>query len=179
MFPIYPILEKLAKLLEMHTFLFFSNFLILYPPFLQPPSTFYSPISFSPLAVQISSSQGQNRGFSCSYEAHVPPDFQRNSVINQFNIKVILSYILCEKNQNWSLIQTELFWDLMLSAKPDMLWNTHTCTHTQSYYYPIHVPPFCYKGTDDHKSLYSPVAHVAAPVRAQSMYMVKGRGCYL
>lgn len=31
--------------------------------------------------------------------AHVPPDFQRNSVINQFNIKVTLSYILCEKNQ--------------------------------------------------------------------------------
>ena len=32
-------------------------------------------------------------------KVHIPSDFQRNSAINQFNIKGTLSYILCEKKQ--------------------------------------------------------------------------------
>lgn len=98
-------------------------------------------------------------------KVHIPSDFQRNSAINQFNIKGTLSYILCEKKTNWLLIQTELFCETWCCWQA---WHMEY-THTQSYHYPVHVPPFCYKGTDDHKSLYFPVAHVAALVRAQEV----------
>lgn len=53
-------------------------------------------------------------------------------------------------------------------GQPD-IWNTHT----QSYHYPVHVPPFCYKGTDDHKSLDFPVAHVAARESSRSVWKLR------